>query len=138
VVPVVRSIPSGIPEVVRQGDTGLLVSDDPEQAAAALRALAEDPDLWQRCSTASRQLMEERFSSDHCHGQWLALVRQLQATSKPSYPIAGLHGVRLSKLSPLLKAGYRRPRPWESLRLRQRFSTGLSKLKGMAKKQLKL
>jgi len=137
VVPVVRSIPSGIPEVVRQGDTGLLVSDDPEQAAAALTALAEDPALWQRCSTASRQLVEVRFSSDHCHRQWLALVRELQATSKPTYPIAGLHGVRFSKLSPLLKAGYRRRRPWESLRLRQRLSTRLAKLKGLMKEQLK-
>ncbi len=137
VVPVVRSIPSGIPEVVRQGDTGFLVSDDPEQAAAALRSLAEDPALWQRCSAASRQLVEERFSGDHCHGQWLALVRQLQAISKPSYPIAGLHGVRFSRLSPLLKAGYRRPRPWESLRLRQRLSTRLATLKGLVKEQLK-
>jgi hypothetical protein len=114
-----------------------LVSEDPEQAAAALTALAEDPGLWQRCSAASRQLVEERFSSDHCHGQWLALVRQLQATSKPHFPIKGLHGVRLSKLSPLLKAGYRRRRPWESLRLRQRISTSLAKIKGLVKEQLK-
>ena len=137
VVPVVRLIPSGIPEVVRQGDTGLLVSDDPEQAAAALTALADDPALWRRCSAASRQLVEERFSSDHCHGQWLALVRELQTTSKPTFPIKGLHGVRLSKLSPLLKAGYRRRRPWESLRLRQRISTSLAKIKGLVKEQLK-
>jgi glycosyltransferase involved in cell wall biosynthesis len=137
VVPVVRSIPSGIPEVVRQRDTGLLVSDDPDQAAAAIRALAEDPALWQRCSVASRLLVQERFSSDHCHRQWLALVRELQATAKPIYPIAGLNGVRFSKLSPLLKAGYRRRRPWESLRLRQRFFTRLAKLKGLVKEQLK-
>ena len=84
VVPVVRSIPSGIPEVVRQRETGLLVSDDPEQAAAALGTLAADPALWQHCSAALRQLVEERFSSDHCHGQWLALVRELQATAKPT------------------------------------------------------
>jgi glycosyltransferase involved in cell wall biosynthesis len=137
VVPVVRSIPSGIPEVVRQRETGLLVSDDPEQAAAALTALAEDHALWRRCSAASRQLVEERFSSDHCHGQWLALVRELQTTSKPTYPIVGLHGVRLSKLSPLLKAGYRRRRPWKSLRLRQRIFTSLAKIKGLVKEQLK-
>ena len=80
--------------------------------------------------------MEERFSSDHCHGQWLALVRQLQATSKPTFPIAGLHGVRFSNLSPLLKAGYMRRRPWDSLRLRQRLSTRLAKLKGLVKEQL--
>ena len=137
VVPVVRSIPSGIPEVVRQGDTGLLVGEDPDHASAALKALAEDPALWQRCSAASRQLVEERFSSDHCHGQWLALVRQLQATAKPTYPITGLHGVRFSKLSPLLKAGYKRPRPWESLRLRQQLSSRLAKLKRLVKDQLK-
>jgi colanic acid/amylovoran biosynthesis glycosyltransferase len=137
VVPVVRLIPSGIPEVVRQGETGLLVSDDPEQAAAALGSLADDPALWQRCSAASRQLVEERFSSDHCHRQWLALVRQLQATSKPHFPIKGLNGVRLYKLSPLLMAGYERSLPWESLRLRQRFATRVAKLKGLVKDQLK-
>ncbi len=137
VVPVVRSIPSGIPEVVRQGDTGLLVGEDSDQAAVALVALVEDPVLWQRCSAASRQLMEESFSSDHCHGQWLSLVRQLQAASKPTYPIAGLHGVRLSKLSPLMKAGYRRRWPWESLRLRQLLSTRLALFKGLLKVQLK-
>jgi glycosyltransferase involved in cell wall biosynthesis len=135
VVPVVRSIPSGIPEVVRQRETGLLVSDDPEQAAAALTALSEDSALWQHCSAASRQLVEERFSSDHCHRQWLDLVRQLQTTSKPTFPIKGLHGVRLSKLSPLLKAGYRRRRPWDSPRLRQSISTSVAKLKGLVKKQ---
>jgi glycosyltransferase involved in cell wall biosynthesis len=136
VVPVVRSIPSGIPEVVRQGDTGLLVSDDPEEAAAALGSLVADPQLWQRCSAASRKLVEERFSSDHCHGQWLALLHQLQAASKPSYPIRGLHGVRLSKLSPLMKAGYRRRGLWNSLQLRQRLSTRLAKVKGLVKEQL--
>jgi colanic acid/amylovoran biosynthesis glycosyltransferase len=137
VVPVVRSIPSGIPEVVRQGDTGLLVSDDPDEAAAALGALADNPGLWQSCSAASRQLVEERFSSDHCHGLWLALVRQLQATTKPIYPITGLHGVRFSKLSPLLKAGYRHRRPWETPQLRQRLSTRLAKIKGLVRQQLK-
>jgi colanic acid/amylovoran biosynthesis glycosyltransferase len=123
VVPVVRSIPSGI-RGGAAGTTGLLVG--------------ENPALWQRCSAASRQLVEDRFSSDHCHRQWLALVRQLQTTAKPTFPIAGLHGVRLSKLMPLLKAGYRRRRPWESLRLRHQLSTRLAKLKGLVKEQPKL
>jgi glycosyltransferase involved in cell wall biosynthesis len=136
VVPVVRAIPSGIPEVVHHGQTGLLVNDDPAQAAEALLQLAADPPLWTRCSTAARALVRDHYGEKACHQQWLALVRQLQATSKPTFPIKGLHGVRLSKLSPLLKAGYRRRRPWQSLRLRQRLSTRLAKLKGLVKEQL--
>jgi hypothetical protein len=81
-------------------------------------------------------LVRDHYGEKACHQQWLALVRQLQATSKPTFPIKGLHGVRLSKLSPLLKAGYRRRRPWQSLRLRQRLSTRLAKLKGLVKEQL--
>ena len=80
--------------MVRQGDIGLWVGADPDQAVVALWALAENPEQ-------------------------------------------ALHGVRLSKHSPLMTAGYRRTRPWKSLRLRQRLSTRLARLKGLVKDQLK-
>jgi len=134
VVPVVRAIPSGVPEVVRPGETGLLVSDNPEEAAAALLYLAENPVLWERCSSAARQLVSERFSSEQCHRNWLELLRQMQSNSSPAYPIRRLHGVRLGALSPLMLEPYKKPSPWQRLRMRQRLSTILAKMKRIVKK----
>lgn len=114
VVPVARAIASGIPEVVRPGETGLLVGEDPEEAASALLRLAEDPALWRRCSAASRQLVEERFQRDLSHRQWLALLQDLGRGAAPRYPIPNLQGVRLSQLAAPLLAPYRRPAPWQS------------------------
>jgi colanic acid/amylovoran biosynthesis glycosyltransferase len=50
VVPVVRSIPSGIPELVHHEKTGLLVPNEPTQAAEALIGISRDPALWQHCA----------------------------------------------------------------------------------------
>lgn len=137
VVPVVRSIPSGIPEVVHHGTTGLLVSEDPDEAADALLQLADNPALWQRCSTGARQLVEQRFSSAICHRKWLDVLQTLSATSpRPTYPIVGLHGVRLSRLSPVMTASYRKPAPWRSWQLRQRLAIRVARLKGVLKQRL--
>jgi glycosyltransferase involved in cell wall biosynthesis len=135
-VPVVRNIASGIPEVVHQGHTGLLVSEDPAEAAAALLGLANDPFLWQRCSEASRQLVEERFSSHRCHQLWLDLLLQLSTGAQPIYPIADWRGVKLSGLSPLMSASYSRPRSTPLLRLRQGLNTRSAQLKGWLKRRL--
>ncbi len=49
----------GIPEIVKDGETGLLVpADDPEAAAAELRHLLTDPSLRARLSNAARKLAE--------------------------------------------------------------------------------
>ena len=129
VVPVARAIASGIPEVVRPGETGLLVSEDPEEAATALLSLAEDPALWQRCSDASRQLVRERFQQDLCHHQWLTLLHELGSAAAPRYPIANLQGVRLSHLAAPLLAPYRHPAPWQAGRLREAMATQSARFK---------
>ncbi len=61
VVPVARKIPSGIPELVLEGETGLLVDASPEKAASALIRLLDDPGPWHRCSQASRRLIAEKY-----------------------------------------------------------------------------
>jgi glycosyltransferase involved in cell wall biosynthesis len=138
VVPVVRAIPSGIPEVVHHGQTGLLVNDDPAQAAEALLQLAADPPLWTRCSSAARALVRDHYGEKACHQQWLDLLTVMASASRPAYPISGWHGVRLGMLSPLLTAGYRKQPLWRRLRLSERLRTGLARSKGAFKKRLGL
>lgn len=133
VVPVVRLIPSGIPEVVLHRRTGLVVSDDPQQAAAALLELAGDPVLWQRCSDGSRALVLESFTSEHCHGQWLDLLHDLKLKSSPRYPIRGWQGVWVSNR---LKSSYRRGTTERLKRLRQKLTTRIALLKARMKKAI--
>ncbi len=61
-VPVVATDASSLPELVRDGETGLLVpAGDPEALAAALAALLSDPGRAARLGAAGRRLVRERF-----------------------------------------------------------------------------
>src|SRR5262245_58744079 len=60
--PVVSTDVTGIPEVVRDGETGLQVPQhDPPALAHALERLLRDGDLRVRLATAARRLMEAEF-----------------------------------------------------------------------------
>jgi glycosyltransferase involved in cell wall biosynthesis len=59
--PVVSCAVSGIPELVRHGETGMLVpSDDPGALADAIVALADDPATRTRMAQAGRALVERQ------------------------------------------------------------------------------
>ncbi len=61
-VPVVASRVSGIPEAVRDGDSGLLVdSGRPDALAAAIRRVLRDPGLASRLSEGGRRMVRSRF-----------------------------------------------------------------------------
>jgi len=61
--PVVASRCGGIPEVVRNGETGLLVEpENPEELAAAVQRLIDDPPLRQRIGAAAHQWALETLS----------------------------------------------------------------------------
>ena len=98
VVPVVRAIESGIPELVHHERTGLLVGNDPAEAAAALVLLSRDPTLWQRCSTQSRALVEACYGADLCFERWLAVIQQSQGASTVQFP---LHSAKLGRVIPV-------------------------------------
>ena len=62
--PVVATPVGGTPELVVDGETGLLVPPrDPEALAAALQRLLEDPDLARRLGEAGRTRVAERFTA---------------------------------------------------------------------------
>lgn len=61
-VPVVSSRLSGIPELVRDGEGGLLVPErDPAALAAAMERIARDPALATRLAEGARRAVAERF-----------------------------------------------------------------------------
>ncbi len=64
-LPVVSTGVSGIPELVRDGENGLLVpAEDPGALASALLRLATDMSLRDRLAAAGRETVAERFDGD--------------------------------------------------------------------------
>jgi colanic acid/amylovoran biosynthesis glycosyltransferase len=86
-VPIVRQISSGIPELVLHGETGILVGDDPESAATAIATLASDKDNWEKISAASRSFVSDRYSFDYSRSLWKSLLTELSVRSNVIYPI---------------------------------------------------
>lgn len=64
-IPVVGTRVSGIPELVLDGETGLLIApDDAAALAAALARLIQDQDLARRLARAGRDLVVSQFNSE--------------------------------------------------------------------------
>jgi colanic acid/amylovoran biosynthesis glycosyltransferase len=62
-LPVVSTPSGGIPEAVKHGETGLLVSErDPRALAEAILQLMQDEELWQRLSVAGRRHVVDHFN----------------------------------------------------------------------------
>jgi spore coat protein SA len=77
-LPVVGSRTGGIPEVVTDGETGLLVPPgDAAALAGAISTLAADAELRRRLGDAGRRRAEERFSYDRIAGELAALYAGL-------------------------------------------------------------
>jgi glycosyltransferase involved in cell wall biosynthesis len=80
-LPIVASRVGGIPEAVRDGETGLLVEPgNPVELARALTCLLGDAALRQRLGQAGRRWVEEAFSADLMVDGNLAVYRELVGT----------------------------------------------------------
>ena len=76
-VPVVASRIGGLPEIVRHGETGLLVENKPEAIASAIRRLLDDRDLARRMGAAGRRAVIECFTVDHMVRRTMEIYRQV-------------------------------------------------------------
>jgi glycosyltransferase involved in cell wall biosynthesis len=71
--PLIATAVGGIPELVRDGENGLLVPQkDPAALAAAIERLRGDPDLRERLSHRAREFAVERLG-------WEATIDALEA-----------------------------------------------------------
>ncbi|MBK9763821.1 MAG: hypothetical protein IPO87_10770 [Flavobacteriales bacterium] len=107
VVPVVRSIESGIPELVQHNSTGVLVNEDPNQASAALIALANDPERWARCSAGARALIATNYAAEHNYTNWVDQMAAMMESPQPAYPLR-VGEIQLPAEGSLLGKGYKR------------------------------
>jgi glycosyltransferase involved in cell wall biosynthesis len=80
-LPVVASAVGGIPEIVVDGETGLLVppGNDPAPLAAAIRELLGDPERRRRMGEAGRRRVEERHDVARFRQEHLAFYDSLLA-----------------------------------------------------------
>jgi phosphatidylinositol alpha-1,6-mannosyltransferase len=77
-VPVVAARTGGIPEAVRDGESGILVdSDNPDQVAAALRTLLGDRSLAARLGAGGRSAVERYYNWDRVSADLARLGRNL-------------------------------------------------------------
>ena len=85
-LPVVATRHAGIPEVVRDGETGVLVSEgDVDGMAAAMRRLVLEPALAARLGAAGQQRVSEQFTVQH---HWAAIAGLLERiVASPSPPL---------------------------------------------------
>ena len=76
-VPVVASKVGGLVEVIRDGETGLLVSNEAAAIASALEKLLGDSDLRRRMGAAARQTVLDRFTVEQMVHRTMEVYRQV-------------------------------------------------------------
>lgn len=81
--PVVGCRAGGVPEVVRDGETGLLVPpDDPPALLAAIMRLLDDPALRARLGAAGRRSVETEFSAQRMAERTADFYREVLAHAR--------------------------------------------------------
>ena len=102
-VPVCRRIRSGIPELVREGETGLLVDDDGDDFVSAVRRLRDNPAYWQTLSRNARQKVEQEYSTPVVVQKWQNLFGHLYETRGPQRRIRCPRRLCLPDRNPLIE-----------------------------------
>lgn len=77
---VVASRVGGVPELVQDGVTGLLVDNEPSAVASALQQLLDDVAVQRQFGQAGQQRFEEYFTFSRMLAQTSAIYRELTAT----------------------------------------------------------
>jgi colanic acid/amylovoran biosynthesis glycosyltransferase len=82
-LPVISTLHSGIPELVKHGRTGLLVPEhDVTKLAQSLRQVAVEHALWPELGRAGREVVEHEFDEQRLNDQLAALLSEVVERSR--------------------------------------------------------
>jgi glycosyltransferase involved in cell wall biosynthesis len=101
-VPVCTRIRSGVPELVEDEVTGLLVDPDPGSFVRAVSRLRSEPGLWARLSRNARELAASQFSLDVMASGWRAALVELREAARPTGRISAPLRLGLTPVRPAL------------------------------------
>ncbi len=76
-VAVLASSVGGLPEIVKDGETGLLTSNDPEQISHKMLVMMQDPELRDRLRRAARARVEQAFTTEHMTRKTLEVYKKV-------------------------------------------------------------
>jgi glycosyltransferase involved in cell wall biosynthesis len=76
-VPVIASNVGGLPEIVWNGTTGLLVDNTPQAFESAIRRLDADPRLVEQMIRSARAMVEQCYTVEHMVERTLACYRKV-------------------------------------------------------------
>ena len=83
-VPVIASRVGGLPEVVEDGVTGVLTSNEPQAIARHIQRLLADRPLAQRMAARARSRVEKEFSTERMVHDTLRVYERILNCSKPA------------------------------------------------------
>jgi glycosyltransferase involved in cell wall biosynthesis len=96
-LPVVATNVYGIPDVVRDGETGLLTPPkDPGALARAIGHLVEEPELRTRLAEAGRKYVERHYDWTE-NAQQMASIYQRLLSARPARPARSTSGIVMDK-----------------------------------------
>lgn len=87
VVPVVRDIESGIPELVENGITGFLVENEIDKAANLILELIHNQNIWEAVSMNAKQLISRDYDLDNTMKYMEETIDDHSRISLPRYPL---------------------------------------------------
>jgi glycosyltransferase involved in cell wall biosynthesis len=76
-VPVIASKVGGLPEVIHQGENGILVDNQPDAIAAAIRQVLDNLTMAKIIGTAGRQTIIGKFTVNHMVRRTMEVYRQV-------------------------------------------------------------
>jgi colanic acid/amylovoran biosynthesis glycosyltransferase len=84
-IPVISTYHTGIPELVEDGVTGMLVPErDPAAIVASLTRLADDPEMYVRVAAAGRERVEQEFDIHRLNDRLVDVYRAVLAGVPPA------------------------------------------------------
>jgi hypothetical protein len=76
-LPVIASNVGGLPEAIRHGENGILVSNDAQEIAGAINLALADRELARRMGAAARQTVREKFTVERMVCRTMEIYRQV-------------------------------------------------------------